>query len=62
MIATQTDLEQGPLVCKKVTIVQIRLKFIPSFTDQTHILLTHRIPVTLSQTVISHIRDEGDIV
>ena len=41
--------ELGPLVCKKVTIVQIRLKFIPSFTDQTHILLTHCIPVRLSR-------------
>ena len=42
-------LSWAPLVCKKVTIVQITLKFIPSFTDQTHILLTHCIPVRLSQ-------------
>ena len=45
----QTDFELGPLVCKKFTIVQITLKFIPSFTDQTHILLTHCIPVRLSR-------------
>ena len=37
--ATQTDFELGLLVCKKVTIVQIRLKFIPSFKDQTNFFL-----------------------
>ena len=46
-------LRLGPLVCKKVTIVQITLKFIPTFTDQTYILLTHCIPVRLSRN--SHI-------
>ena len=40
-------------MCKKVTIVQITLKFIPTFTDQTYILLTHCIPVRLSRN--SHI-------
>ena len=40
-------------MCKKVTIVQITLKFIPTFTDHTYILLTHRIPVRLSRN--SHI-------
>ena len=34
-------------MCKKVTIVYIRLKFIPSFTYQTHSYLTHCIPVRL---------------
>ena len=28
-------------MCTDVTTVQIRLKFIPSFTDQTHIILTY---------------------
>ena len=36
-------------MCEKVTIVQITLKFIPSFTDQTYIPLTHCIPVRLSR-------------
>ena len=46
---TQTNFE---LACKNVTTVQIRLKFIPSFTDQTHILLTHGLP-DYHETVIS---------
>ena len=56
-VATQTDFELGPLVCKKVTIVQITPKFIPSFTDQTYIFLTHCIPVRLSRN--SYIRYPG---
>ena len=39
--ATLTDFELHPLACKNVTTVQIRLKCIPSFTDQTHNILTH---------------------
>ena len=42
--AIQTDFELHPLSCRNVTSVLIRLKFIPTFTNQTHILLTHCIP------------------
>ena len=52
------------LACKKVTTVQIGLKYIPTFTDQTHILLTNCIPARLSriEKVISDILHEGDTV
>ena len=42
--STQTDFHLHPLACEDVTTGQIRLKLIPSFTDQTHIILTHCIP------------------
>ena len=61
-VCTQTYFEPGPLVCKKITRVQIRLKFIPSFTDQTHIFLTHCIPVRLSRNSYIRYPHEGDIV
>ena len=38
-----------PIVCKKVCTVQIELKSVPSFTYQTHIILTHCIIVRLSR-------------
>ena len=60
--AALTYFELHSLACKKVTTVQIKLKFIPSFTDQTHILLTRCIPAKLSRikTVLSDIPHEGD--
>ena len=43
------SLPPPPPVWRRSPLVQIRIKFIPSFTDQTYIFLTHRIPVRLSQ-------------
>ena len=46
--AYRTDFGLRPLVCKKVSTVQIGLKSAPSFTEQTHIILAHSIPARLS--------------
>ena len=46
--AYQTDFELRPLACKKITTFQIGLISVLSFTEQTHIILTHSIPARLS--------------
>ena len=45
--ADQSDFKLRPLECKKVRTVQIGLKSVPSFTDQTYTISTPCIPARL---------------
>ena len=48
MFGSQTDFKLQSISCIKVRTAQNQLLFLPSVTDQTHILLTHCTPARLS--------------